>query len=80
MNESTHQVQDASQTMTADSRAIMEAVDSLHKETDTIKQGMDEMGRSAEKIQITGDALSEISVLMETSIGEIGRQVDQFEV
>ncbi|MBR4795836.1 MAG: hypothetical protein IK050_05290 [Lachnospiraceae bacterium] len=45
-----------------------------------IKQGMDEMGHSAEKIQVTGDALSEISVLMETSIGEIGRQVDQFEV
>ncbi|MBO4731541.1 MAG: hypothetical protein J5597_01865 [Spirochaetaceae bacterium] len=80
MNERTHQVQDASQTMITDSRAIMDAVGVLHKETDMIKQGMDEMGQSAEKIQVTGDALSEISVLMDNSIGEIGRQVDQFEV
>ena len=45
-----------------------------------MKNGMDEMGIGAEKINATGDALSEISTLMDESIREIGRQVDQFEL
>ncbi|MCR5725144.1 MAG: HAMP domain-containing protein [Treponema sp.] len=80
LNDSTQQVQTASQTMTADSQMIMDEMRTLQKDTDVMKQGMDDMGASAEEITSTGDALSEISVLMEKSIGEIGRQVDQFTV
>lgn len=80
MNDSTAQVQKASQEMTAGSRAIMDEMGTLQEETRAMKQGMDEMNVSAGKISETGGALAEISALMEQSIGEIGRQVDQFAV
>ena len=79
MNDSTTQVQKASQEMNADSRVIMSEVGNLQEETRVMKQGMDEMKESASKIARTGEALSEISTLMENSIVEIGRQVDQFQ-
>ena len=65
MNDSTLQVQKASQEMTANSRQIMNASSSLQEKTETMRVGMSEMGSSAKKINMTGDALSEISVLME---------------
>lgn len=79
MNDSTTQVQKASQEMNADSRVIMSEVGNLQEETRVMMQGMDEMKESASKIARTGEALSEISTLMENSIVEIGRQVDQFQ-
>lgn len=80
MNDSTAQVQAASKEMAAGSHAIMEEVVNLQDETHAMKQGMDEMSQSAGKIGETGGALAEISALMEQSIGEIGRQIDQFKV
>ena len=80
LNDSTHSVQKASKDMTNDSRVIMEEVGTLQNETSTMKHSMDEMGISAGKINATGDALAEINVLMENSISEIGKQVDQFKV
>lgn len=65
--------------MNADSRVIMSEVGNLQEETRVMMQGMDEMKESASKIARTGEALSEISTLMENSIVEIGRQVDQFQ-
>ena len=41
---------------------------------------MTEISASASKINSAGKALSEISKLMENSIGTMGKQVDQFEV
>ena len=79
LNDSSHQVQQASQSMTAAGRTIMEQVGSLQNETNAMKNGMNEMTSSAEQISETGSALSEISSIMEQSITEIGRQVDQFE-
>ena len=58
----------------------MEAAGTLQEETETMRVGMSEMGTSAKKINMTGEELSEISALMERSIGEIGKQVDQFKV
>ncbi|MBQ8679213.1 MAG: HAMP domain-containing protein [Treponema sp.] len=79
LNDSSQQVQQASQSMTAAGRTIMEQVGSLQSETNEMKNGMNEMTSSAEQISETGSALSEISSIMEQSITEIGRQVDQFE-
>lgn len=79
LNDSSQQVQQASQSMTAAGRTIMEQVGSLQNETNAMKNGMNEMTSSAEQISETGSALSEISSIMEQSITEIGRQVDQFE-
>ncbi|MBQ6782013.1 MAG: HAMP domain-containing protein [Treponema sp.] len=80
MNESSQEVQDASKEMSQDSRAIMEEIGRLQNETASMKQGMNEMSASASKINSAGTALSEISKLMEDSIGKMGKQVDQFEV
>ena len=79
LNESSLQVQKASQSMTMAGRTIMEQVGELQNETGAMKSGMKEMTASAEQIGETGSALSEISSIMEQSITEIGRQVDQFE-
>ena len=79
MNESAQQVQQASQKMSLDSRAIMDEVSNLQDKTKSMKQGMDQMSSSAEKINSTGKALSDISGIVEESINEIGRQIDQFE-
>ena len=80
MNDSSAQVQKASQEMTTGSRAIMAAVGTLQSETGAMGTSMSDMSESAAKISDTGNALAEISALMERSIGEIGSQVDQFEV
>ena len=80
MNDSTQQVQNASREMTADSRAIMNEVALLQTESSNMQQGMNEMSVSADKINEMGNALSDISRLMEDSIARMGSQVDQFEV
>ena len=79
LNDSSQQVQKASQSMTTAGRTIMEQVGELQNETSAMKNGMNEMSASAKQISETGSALSEISSIMEQSITEIGRQVDQFE-
>ena len=80
MNDSTQQVQNTSREMTADSRAIMNEVALLQTESSNMQQGMNEMSVSADKINEMGNALSDISRLMEDSIARMGSQVDQFEV
>ena len=80
MNDSTQQVQSASKEMTADSRTIMNQIALLQNESESMQQGIKEMSASAEKINLMGNSLSEISRLMEDSIGKMGKQVDQFEV
>ena len=79
MNDSTAEVQKASQHMTEGSRAIMDEVETLQQETDAMKHSMGEMSRSADRIGQMGNSLTSISSVMEKSIVEIGEQVDQFE-
>ena len=80
MNSSTEQVQQASQEMTAGSKVIMVEVNTLQEGTKEMRREMDDMSSNATKINDTGNALSEISDLMDKSITEIGTQVDQFVV
>lgn len=79
MNESALQVQQASQKMSFESKAIMEAISNLQEKNQAIQQGMNNVSESAKRINSTGSALSDISKIMEDSIEEIGKQVDQFE-
>ena len=80
MNSSTEQVQQASQEMTAGSKVIMVEVNTLQEGTQEMRREMDDMSSNATKINDTGNALAEISDLMDKSITEIGTQVDQFVV
>ncbi len=80
LNESTLEVQQASKEMTDDSHIIIEQVTTLQQKTQAMQISMDEMSSNSAKIDTTGSALSEISSLMEKSISEIGKQVDQFKV
>ena len=80
MNDSTAEVQKASQKMTEESRIIVGEVGKLQKETDAMRHSMDEMTHGAGKIEEMGASLTEISTVMEESIDEIGKQVDQFQV
>ncbi|NLK46609.1 MAG: hypothetical protein GX297_08175, partial [Treponema sp.] len=48
--------------------------------TNSMKNGVVEMNIGAEKIHSSGASLAEISKKAKLSIGEIGRQVDQFKV
>ncbi|MCR4939907.1 MAG: methyl-accepting chemotaxis protein [Treponemataceae bacterium] len=80
MNNSTAQVQLASQEMTVGSKAIMNEVNALQAATVSMKNEMENMSFGADKINETGVALSEISKLMNSAIDEIGAQVDQFVV
>ncbi|MBO4438369.1 MAG: HAMP domain-containing protein [Spirochaetaceae bacterium] len=79
MKTSTAEVREASKDMTEGSSAIMGEVGTLQHETEAMKFSMEEMIHGAGKIERIGTSLSEISALMENSIGEIGKQVDQFE-
>lgn len=80
LNGSSKEVQAASKDMTQMSRAIMDAVSTLQEATGAMKRGMAEMSTNAQKISSTGASLSGISTRLEESIGEIGKQVDQFDV
>ncbi len=80
LNSSTTEVRDASQNMTEGSRVIMDEVGTLQKETEAMRISMAEMTHGADRIEQMGSSLTEISLVMEKSINELGEQVNQFEV
>ena len=80
MNSSSRQARQSSQKVAEESQAIMSQVLALQEKTNSMKLSMNEMNRNAEKIKSAGATLSDISSVMEKSIGEIGIQIDQFRV
>ncbi|MBO7419985.1 MAG: methyl-accepting chemotaxis protein, partial [Spirochaetaceae bacterium] len=80
LNSSTAEVREASQHMTEGSRVIMDEVGTLQKETEAMRISMTEMTHGADRIEQMGSSLTEISLVMEKSINELGEQVNQFEV
>lgn len=80
MNDSTAQVKNASEEMAEGNKAILEEVKNLQEATFSMKNGMDEMSIGARKINETGAALSDMSSQMDSSIKEIGEQIDLFKV
>ena len=55
-------------------------VQNLQNATYSVRETMDDVKLSAEDIKTIGQGLSDISILMNNSIGDIGSQVDQFQV
>ena len=80
MNDSTTEVRNASQEMAEGSKAILKEVHELQDSTASIKSGMNQTSLSADAISKTSETLAQISSRMESSITDIGNQVDQFEV
>ncbi|MBR3814735.1 MAG: methyl-accepting chemotaxis protein [Spirochaetaceae bacterium] len=80
LNESTAEVRDASKDMSEGSRVIIDEVGTLQQETEKMRQSMTEMSHGADRIDQMGSSLTEISLVMEKSINELGEQVNQFEV
>lgn len=80
MNDSTIEVKTASQEMSSGNKIILDEVQKLQNATDMMKQSMEEMSVGATRINQTGSSLNEIVSNMETSIIDIGAQVQQFKV
>ena len=79
MNESTHQVQTASEEITTASQVIIDDVKVVENETQVMGNSMDEMGLSADKMQEAGLTLAGVSKTVEASIEEMSKQIDLFE-
>ena len=80
MNETSNEVKASSYEMAEGNKTILEEVKSLQETTSSIKEGMYEMNAGAKKISETGTALSDIAKNMDSSIKDIGGQVDKFKV
>ena len=80
MNDSTSEVIGAVKEMSEGAKSILSEVQNLQKTALNVKNGMSKMEEGAKKIHNSGDSLSSISEEMETSIQDMGLQVDQFKV
>ncbi len=80
MNETSSEVKASSYEMAEGNKAILEEVRTLQESAFSIKDGMKEMNDGARKISETGNALSDIAKNMDSSIKNIGSQVDKFKV
>ena len=80
MNDSTLEVRTASKEMSEGNQAILTEIRQLQTATFAIKESMDIISSTTEKITETGQSLDKITKIMYDSILEIGNQVDQFKV
>ena len=80
MNDSTLEVRTASREMSEGNQAILTEIRQLQTATFAIKESMDIISSTTEKITETGQSLDKITKIMYDSILEIGNQVDQFKV
>lgn len=80
MTDSTSEVRTASVEMREGNKLILSEMHSLQDASTTMLRSMDEMSIGARKISETGSSLGNISAQVQTSINEIGTQVDLFRV
>ena len=80
MNDSTLEVRTASKEMSEGNQAILTEIRQLQTATFAIKESMDIISSTTEKITETGQSLDKITKIMYDSILEIGNQIDQFKV
>ena len=80
MNDSTIEVRTASEEMSIGNKQILDEVRHLQDSTLVMKTSMEEMSIGAKKINNTGAMLTEIAGKMQSSISQIGSQIDQFKV
>ena len=80
MNDSTLEVRTASKEMSEGNQAILDEIKQLQDATGAIKESMSLISATTEKLNVTGQALDQITKVMYSSILDIGKQVDQFTV
>ncbi|MBO4319949.1 MAG: cache domain-containing protein, partial [Treponema sp.] len=80
MNDSTVGVSHASKEMSARNEMIMKEISALKDSSIMISRSMKEMSDGAQRINETGAVLSDISHQMDSSIRQIGGQIDLFKV
>ncbi|GHV45467.1 methyl-accepting chemotaxis protein [Spirochaetia bacterium] len=80
LNALTDLVRRGSEDMAVDGRDAMKRSDSLARITREIENGMDEMAKGAEQINIAVNRVNEISVANRDNIGALGTEVSKFKV
>ncbi len=80
MNDSTAEVRVASREMSEGNKQILSEIQKLQNTTMTMNSSMEEMAAGAQVITNTGSALSAISDRVNSTIADIGTQIDQFKV
>ncbi|MCQ2585129.1 MAG: methyl-accepting chemotaxis protein [Treponema sp.] len=80
MNDSSLEVRTASQEMAVGNKTVLEEIQRLQGTTTVIKDSVEEMNLGARKIAETSEALDQIVEKINTSISDIGEQVDKFTV
>ena len=80
MNDSTAEVRSAGVEMREGNKMILSEMQALQNASTAMLKGMDEMSAGAGKISETGTVLGDISAQVQSSIVEIGTQVDLFRV
>ena len=80
MNETTREVRTSSNEMSEGNKVILEGAKKLQDATKKIKDSIDHMYEGASQITRNGSTLNDISSTMQTSIQQIGNQIDLFRV
>ena len=80
MNDSSLEVRTASQEMAIGNKTVLDEIQRLQGTTTVIKDSVEEMTLGARKIAETSEALDQIVEKINTSISDIGEQVDKFTV
>ena len=80
LNSNSSEVKEASVKMEGRNKAILGEMSRLEDTTASMKSGMEAMAGGARRIHETGAALSSLTRQLESSISNIGAQLDQFKV
>jgi methyl-accepting chemotaxis protein len=80
MNNSTADVRASAKEMANGNKIILGSVKELQDSTVSMRDSMEEMASGAKKIDSMGNSLSQVSSSIESSINNIGNQINQFKV
>lgn len=80
VNLSTQEVINYSKKMDEDSKSVLDGIQNLQKNARIMRAKMTEMNFSVQQISKSGDSLNNISKQMDTTIDQIGSQIDEFSV
>ena len=80
INDSAVNVKEASANMTQNSSSIIQQIQLLQQNTESMQQGMGEMSAGAKKIEETGVNLNNLSNEMSSSIKVMNNEIDKFKV
>ena len=78
MNDNTVEVQVASREMASENSVILETINHLQETTEEIKNSVDKMTSCAREMEVSESELNELSVKVEESVTQIGKEIDEF--